>query len=130
MTYVELCVTLACSKTCHIQNLGIFRSQDIFRTLARHIIAYSERFVTLAYWEPSHIQNFTIFRSLAYVGPESHSEPCLFRHIQAYSGILNNDSYNNIKIPFFILILHFFSIKFHMFFWIQWRRFQCSTDFT
>ena len=33
----------------HIQNPGIFRTQDIFGTLSRIILAYSERCVMLAY---------------------------------------------------------------------------------
>ena len=52
----------------HIQNPAIFRIRDIFRTLSRHILAYSERSVTLAYWEPCH--NFTYF------WPEVYSELC------------------------------------------------------
>ena len=32
-------VTLAYSVPCHIQNPGIFRTQDIFRTRSRHILA-------------------------------------------------------------------------------------------
>ena len=71
----------------YIQNPGIFRAQDIFRTLSRHILAYLKHYVTLAYWEPCHIQNLAIFRNLAYLGPEAYSESCLYRHIQAYSDI-------------------------------------------
>ena len=44
--------SLPYSEFCHI------KTQDIFRTLSRHILAYSERYVTLAYWEPCHIQKF------------------------------------------------------------------------
>ena len=51
------------SDSCHIQNPGIFRTLDIFRTLSRHILAYSEHCVTLVYWEPCHFQNFTMFRT-------------------------------------------------------------------
>ena len=40
VAYLEPCVTLACSESCHIQNPGIFRIQDIFRTLSRHIQAF------------------------------------------------------------------------------------------
>ena len=101
VAYLELCVTLEYSDPCHIQNPGIFRTQGIFRTLSRHTLAYSERFVRLAYWEPCHIQNFGIFRILAYLGPEAYSESCLFSHIQVYSDIFNNDSYNSISLPFF-----------------------------
>ena len=49
MAYLELSVTLAYSEPYHIQNPGILRTQDISRTLSRHILAYSECFVTLAY---------------------------------------------------------------------------------
>ena len=47
-----------------------------------------------------------MFRILAILGPE------------AYSGILNNDSYNNIILLFFTLILHTFqqNLKRFMFF--------------
>ena len=72
VAYLEPCVTLAYSDTCHIQNPGIFRTQDKFRTLLRHILTYSECYITLAYSEPCHIQNFTIFRFLAYCGPEAY----------------------------------------------------------
>ena len=45
------------SEHCHIQDPYIFRTQDIFRTLPRHILAYAKYCVTLAHWEPCHIQN-------------------------------------------------------------------------
>ena len=98
---LEPCVTLVCSEPCHIQNPGLFRTQDIFRTPSRHILAYSELCVTLIY-----------------LGPELYSESCLFRHIQIYSDIFNNDSYNNIDFLFFTLILHTFqrNLKRHVFF--------------
>ena len=32
---------------------------------------------------------------MAYLGPEAYSESCLNKHIQAYSGIFDSDSYNN-----------------------------------
>ena len=92
VAYLEPCVTLAYSKPCHIQNLGIFITQDVFRTLSRHILIYSKRCVTLAYWDPYYIQNVALFRILAYLGPEVYSKSCLFIHIQAYSGIFNNNS--------------------------------------
>ena len=60
VAYWEPCVTLAYSEPCHIQNPGIFRAQDIFRTLSSQILAYSKRCVTLAYWEHWHIQNCAI----------------------------------------------------------------------
>ena len=34
---------------------GIYKTQDIFGTLSRHILVYSERCVMLACWEPCHI---------------------------------------------------------------------------
>ena len=88
------------------------------RTLSRHILVFSERCVTFAWWEPCHIQNLAIFRILAYWGPvyiQTYSESCLNRHIQAYSGIFDNDSYNNINL-FFTLILHTFqrNLKWHI----------------
>ena len=76
--YLEPCVTLAYLEPCHIQNPSIFRTQDKFKTLSRHILAYPERCVTLAHWEPFHIQNFAIFRILAYLEPEAYSESCLY----------------------------------------------------
>ena len=85
VAYLEPCVTLAYSECCHIQNPGIFRTQNIFTTLARHILAYSECCVTLAYWEPSHVQDFATFIILAYLGPKVCLESCLFRHIQTNS---------------------------------------------
>ena len=112
VAYLEPCVTLTYSEPCHIQNSSIFRTQDIFRTQSRHILAYSECYVTLACWEPCHIQNFAIFRILAHVGPKAYSESCLYKHIQAYSGIFSNDSYNNINFLFFYLFnLTYFSTK-------------------
>ena len=80
------------SEPCHIQTSNIFRTQDIFITLPKHILAYSEHCVTLAYWKPCLIQNFVIFRILTYVGPEAYSELCLFRYIQEYSGMFNKKS--------------------------------------
>ena len=55
---------------------------------------------TLPYSECCHIQN------LAHLGPKAYSESCFCRHIQAYLGIFNNDSYDNINFLFFTLILH------------------------
>ena len=87
-------------------------------SLSRRILAYSERSLTLSCCEPCHLQKFVIFRILAYLGPETYPESCLFRHIQVYSDILNNDNYNNINFLFFTLILHTFrrNFKRHMFF--------------
>ena len=78
VTYLEPYVTLACSEPCYIENPGICRTKDIFKTLLRHILAYSACYVMLAYCEH-------IFRILTYLGPEVYSESCLFRHLQAYS---------------------------------------------
>ena len=47
VAYLEPCVTLAYSEPCHIQNPGI--TNDIFRILSKHILAYSEHCVMLAY---------------------------------------------------------------------------------
>ena len=85
VAYLEPCVTLAYSECYHIQNPGIFRTKNIFTTLARHILAYSECCVTLAYWEPFHVQDFATFTILAYLGPKVCLESCLFRHIQTNS---------------------------------------------
>ena len=65
MTY---CVTLAYSGPCHIQNHGICRTRDIFRTLPRHILTYSKCCVALAY---SYFLN-SIFRISAYLVPEAY----------------------------------------------------------
>ena len=40
ITYLEPYVPIAYSEPCHIQNLVIFRTPDIFRNLSRHIPAY------------------------------------------------------------------------------------------
>ena len=101
-------ISLANLETCHIQNPGIFRTKGIFSFLSRHILAYSECHVTLKYWESCHIQDFALFRILECWGPKAYSESCLYRHIQIYSDIFKNDSYNNIHFLFFTLILHTF----------------------
>ena len=56
------------SEPCHVENPSIFITRDIFRTLSRHILAYSECCVMLAYLEPCHTQNFGKF-SLKYAWP-------------------------------------------------------------
>ena len=38
VTSLEPCVTLTDSEPCHIQNPGINRTQDVFRTLSRNIV--------------------------------------------------------------------------------------------
>ena len=80
VAYLEPCVTLAYSERCYIHNPFILE-RKIFRTLSRHILAYSDCYVTLGYWDPCHIQICAIFRILAYLGPTLHSESCSFRHI-------------------------------------------------
>ena len=131
VAYLEPCVILAYSEPCHIQNPGMFRTRDIVRTLSRHILAYSKCCVTLSYWELCHIQNFVIFRILAYLGLKAYSESCLYRHIQVYSGISNNDSCNHVNFIFFTLIFHTFQrhLKIHVF-WLQWRQFQFLAEST
>ena len=108
-----------------IVNSDIFRIQYVFRTLSKNIREYSERRSTLAYWETCDIQNLAIFRFLAYLGPEAYRGLYLCRHIQAYSGIFNNDSFNYINFLFLTLILHTFqwSLKRHVF-WLQRRHFN------
>ena len=99
----------------HIQNPAIFKILAYLepktylnsRTLSRHIVVYSKRCVTLACWEPYHIQNFVIFSISAYL---EHEVTCLYIHIQAYLGIFNNDSYNNINFK-------------HKCFRLQWQQF-------
>ena len=66
----------------------------------------------LAYWEPYHIQSFAISRIMGYLGPEAHSESCLYKHIQAYLVIFDSDSYNNIDFLFFHFSLNYFPTKF------------------
>ena len=105
MTYLEPCVTLVDSEPCHVQNPGIFRTQDIFRTLSRHFLTYSEHVYC------SYIQNPTIFKILAYLaylGPEAYSESSLFRYTQVYSDIFNNDTYDDFKFLFFHLNFTYF----------------------
>ena len=88
VAYLEPCITVTCSKSCLIQNPGIFKTWDTFRTLSKHALAYSEHCATLATWELFHTENFAIFRVLVCLGPSSYSESCLFRHISAYSTMI------------------------------------------
>ena len=121
-----LCIVWYILRILHIVvNSDIFRIQYVFRTLSKNILEYSERCSTHAYWETCDIQNFAIFRILAYLGPEAYRGSCLCRHIQAYSGIFNNDGCNNINFLFLTLILHTFqwNVKRHVF-WLQWRHFN------
>ena len=82
------------SELCHIQNSDIFKARDIFRTISRHILAYSECCVTLA-----------IFRTLLYSGFWHIYNP---RHIQnpVYLGILRHIEACSIMIV--IITLSFF----------------------
>ena len=127
VAYLEPCLTLGYSEPCHIQNPGIFRAQDIFRTLSRYILAYLECCLTLAYWEPCYIQDFVIFKIWAYLGPQAYSE-FSFRDIQAYSDIFNSSN-NNIN---FLFYRAYFLTKFKKayVFWLQWLQFQYLTEST
>ena len=128
MASLEPCVTLAYSEPCHVQNPGIFRTQNIFRTLSMHIMAYSECCVTLGYQEPCHIQNFAIVRILACLGPKAYSEPCLFRHILGYSimiGLLTLNFFLHFNFTYF-----WTKFKKTYVFWLQQSQFQCSTEST
>ena len=80
--YLEPCEFL------HIQNPDIFRSQVIFRTLSKHILAYSVACLTLAFWKTCFTQNF-IFRISALRNFRHSQNPAYlgtFRPIQTYSG--------------------------------------------
>ena len=82
VAYLEPCVIRAYSEPCHVQNPGIFRTQDICRILSRHILGYSVDCPTFAFWKPCHIQNIAILRILAFLGLQAYSESsCLLRHI-------------------------------------------------
>ena len=48
LAYLEPYVTLSYPGPCHIQNPGIFRTQNIFGSLSRHTLTYLECCVTLA----------------------------------------------------------------------------------
>ena len=110
------CVTRAYPEPSHIQNHGIFRTWDIFTTLTRHILAYSERCEALAYWEHCHIWNFAIFRISAYLGLETYSVMIIIITWTFF---------------FFSLILHTFQRNLKRYvFWPQWRQFQSSTEST
>ena len=49
VAYLEPCVIIAYSEPFHVQNPGIFRIQDIFRTLSKHILAYLVGCLTLTF---------------------------------------------------------------------------------
>ena len=122
--------TLEYSEPCQIENPGIFRTQDILRTLSRHILAYSEQCARFPYWELCHIQNFAIqnfgifktwdIQNPIYLGT--------FMHIQTYSIMTSITT----LIFFFSFNLTYFSTKFRKkyVFWLQWRQFQCLTKST
>ena len=100
----------------HIQNPVILKilaylEQKIQSEPCQSIFWHTRKLCN-AYWEKFHLQNFAIFRILEYLGPEPHSESCLYRHNQAYSGIFNNNPYNNINFLFFHFHLTYFSTKF------------------
>ena len=60
----------------------------IFRTLSKHILAYSVGCVTLAFWKNCFIQNFAIFRISALGNSRHIQNPVYlgtFRHVQTYS---------------------------------------------
>ena len=88
VAYLEPCITVAYSEVWHIRNPRYIQNSvkaypGIFRTLCNTLIRR-----TLLYSELCHIQNV----GLAYLGSEAYSESCLFRHIQAYSDIFNNEN--------------------------------------
>ena len=92
--------TLPYLKSWHIQNQ---------RYIQKSVKAYCNIFTTLCNAhllrtlpELCHIQNFGIFWTRGILR-------ALF--IQAYSGISNNDSYNNTNFAFFTLILHTFQLN-------------------
>ena len=117
VTYLAPRVALAYSEPCYIQNLGIFRIQNVFRTLSRRFVTYLERCATLAYWERCHIQNFGIFRTrgiFRILFIKAHSS--LFGHYSIMIVII-------IILTFFHTNLTFFSTKFKktFVFWLQWN---------
>ena len=81
----------------YIKNPTIFWTRDIFRTLSRHILAYSEHSVKLVYWKPCHIQNFTIFRILAYLRPEAYSVACRTSKMQGLMKLVKVYNYSSTK---------------------------------
>ena len=107
--YLEPYVFLTYSEPCHVQNHGIFRTQDIFISLLRYILVCSKRCVTLAYWDPCHIQNCGILRTRG-----------TFRHIDTYS----------IKIVIIALTFFHFqqNLRRHKFF--NFCQLQCLTEST
>ena len=80
---LEHCVTVPYSEPCHIQKS---RTRVVFRTLSSHTLAYLKRCVRLANLE------LCLFQGSRYI-----QNPVLFRYIQAYSGIFNNENYNKLQ---------------------------------
>ena len=83
----------------------ILASLKTIRCIQNSVKVYSGLFRTL--------RNARILRTmqiLAYLGPKTYTKSSLYRHIQVYSGIFDNDSYNIIKfIYFFTVILTLFN---------------------
>ena len=101
--YLEPCVILAYSEPFHIQNPGILRNQDIFRTLSRYILAYSVGGVTLEFWKTCFIQNYAIFRVSALRNSRHIQNPVYLgtvRQVQTYSLM--------ITLTFFLHFFHTF----------------------
>ena len=114
VAYLEPCVISTYSEPFHIQNPGIFRSQDMFRILSRHILLYSIGCVMLAFWKNCFIQNFAIFKISALRNSRHIQNPVYlgtFRHIQTYSIVITLSF-------FFIFFFHTFQrdLKRHMLF--------------
>ena len=98
VAYLEPCLTLACSEPCHpvifmTQDRTQFRTQNsvksysgIFRTLCIPRILRTLPYSELC--DNENIPNYDVPNS--YLGPETYSESCLFRHIQTYSDIFHN----------------------------------------
>ena len=89
----------------HTRTLSVIINLDIFSYIQPYcgvfrILCSPCMFKTLPYSESWHIWNprYTQNSVKPYSG--------IFRHIQAYSGIFNDDSYNNINFLFFTLISH------------------------
>ena len=84
------------SEHCDIRNPYIFRTRDTFRSISRHILAYSDFFVMLACWQLCNIQNC----NPVYLD--------IFKHIQVYSIMIVLIVLNF----FFHINLTYFSTKF------------------
>ena len=86
MACLEPCVILAYSESSHIQNPGIFRTQDIFRTISRQFSGIFSRLCNAR--KTCFVQNFDIFRISAFRNSR-HIQNLVylgtFRHIQTYS---------------------------------------------